>query len=196
MRTFERSSTGCGSRFRPQIVTHTSALDLGASLALAGSRSRGVSRGYGGNGSQSSPGVSPVIQLRSVESGQVLFLSSTNGQTDSFVSQPVTNCPAGWALATVFVNGIPNGSSILVVTPTPTPIVLNNSTKLGNGSFQFSFTNTIGAVFTVLVAANISLPSSNWTVLGGLTETASGQLQFVDPQAAAEPQRFYRVHSP
>jgi hypothetical protein len=187
---------GFAGSWRPQIATLTSPLNLGASLALAGSRFRGVSQGSGGNSSQSSPGDCPVIQLRSVESGQVLFLSSTNWQADSFVSLPVTNFPAGWALATVFVNGIPSVSGILVVTPTPTPILLKNSTKIGNGSFQFSFTNTIGAVFTVLAATNISLPSSNWTVLGSPTETASGQFQFVDPQATANPQRFYRVRSP
>ncbi len=48
--------------------------------------------------------------------------------------------------------------------------VLKNPTKLSNGAFQFSFTNTPGALCTVLATGNITLPSSNWTVLGQATE--------------------------
>jgi len=84
----------------------------------------------------------------------------------------------------------------MTVTPAPPAILLTNPAKLTNGVFQFGFTNTPGASFSVFGAANLSLPFSNWTVLGGVTETAPGQYQFSDAQATNGPQRFYRVRSP
>jgi hypothetical protein len=99
-------------------------------------------------------------------------------------------------MATVFVNGIPSASSILLIAPASTAIILLRQPSLANGAFQFGFTNTPGAVFTALATTNLSLPSNNWTVLGSATEIADGQFQFTDPQAANKPQRFYRVRSP
>ena len=83
----------------------------------------------------------------------------------------------------------------MIVTPLP-PIILVNPTKLTNGAFQFSFTNTPNWPFTVLGTTNLILPFSNWTTLTGLTEAPPGQFQFVDAQATNVPRRFYRVTSP
>jgi hypothetical protein len=83
----------------------------------------------------------------------------------------------------------------MVVTPAPPSIVLTNPAHLGGGAFQFSFTNTPGRTFTVFGITNISAPFSNWSALGGVTETAPGQFQFTDPQATSQA-RFYRVRSP
>ncbi len=76
------------------------------------------------------------------------------------------------------------------------PIVLTNPTKLGNGPFQFRFTNTPGAIFTILAATNVGLPLSNWTILGNPTEISAGQFQFTDPQTMNHLQRYYHVRSP
>jgi len=84
----------------------------------------------------------------------------------------------------------------MTVTPAPPPIILNNPTKLANGAFQFSFTNTPSALFTVFGTTNPALPLSNWTTLAGLLEPAPGQFQFTDSQATNLPRRFYRVTSP
>jgi hypothetical protein len=81
------------------------------------------------------------------------------------------------------------------VTPMP-PIMLTHPTRLTNGTFQFSFTNTPSWPFTVLGATNPTLPFSNWTTLTGLTEAPPGQFQFTDSQARNIPRRFYRVSSP
>jgi len=67
---------------------------------------------------------------------------------------------------------------------------------LDNGSFQLAFTNTPGAFLGVLATTNLTLPLSNWTMLGAATEVSPGQFQFTDPQATNTPQRFYRVRSP
>ena len=139
----------------------------------------------------------PVVQLRRLDNEQTLFLLSTNWQTNSFTSAPVSGLPPGWAMATMFVNGIPSTSSLLRLDAVPLPpICLTNAAKPSGGACQFTFTNTPGLGFTVLAATNPALPLSNWTVLGSATEVSPGQFQFTDPQATNTPQRFYRVRSP
>lgn len=181
---------------QPQVTMTNSPLIVGDSLVLSGSGLRGVSEGSSGN-SQSSPSDHPVVQLRSLESGQTLFLHSTNWSANSLTTVPVWNFPPGFAMVTVFVNGIPSTSSILNISvPVPTPTILTNFNVLPNGSFQFAFSNTPGALFGVLTTTNLTLPLSNWTALGGVTEIAPGQFQFTDAQAANSTQRFYTLRVP
>jgi hypothetical protein len=188
---------GFATNSRPEIATISSPLNLGSSLVLTGSKFRGVSEGSGGNGAQGSPGDCPVVQLRSIVSERVLNLSSTNWQSDSYISLPVTNFPSGWALATVFVNGIPSTSGILLVTPPEaTTIFLANPTRLGNGSIQFAFTNTPGAVFTAFATTNVAAPLNYWIMLSSPVEIAPGQFRVIDSASANFPRRFYRVRSP
>ena len=67
---------------------------------------------------------------------------------------------------------------------------------LGNGAFQFTFTNAANTAFSVLATTNVSLPSSNWTVLGTATNAGGGIYQFTDPGATNHPQRFYQLRGP
>jgi hypothetical protein len=137
------------------------------------------------------------VQLRSLEGGQTLFLLATDWQTYSFTSAPVWGFPPGYALATVFVNGIPSTGSVFNISvPVPTATALTGAKRLTNGAWQFCFTNCPGAVFGVLATTNPALPLSNWTALGGVTEVAPGQFQFTDPQAANTACRFYRLRAP
>src|ERR1019366_9355638 len=130
-------------------------------------------------------------QLRSVENGQTTFLLCTNWSTNSFTSAPVWNFPPGYALATVFVNGIPSTESVLCISvPIPTETTLTGAKRLTSGAFQFAFTNSVGALFGVLATTNPVEPLSNWTALGGVAEVAPGQFQFTDSQAANSPRRF------
>src|SRR5262249_31305835 len=46
------------------------------------------------------------------------------------------------------------------------PFSLTGANKLNDGTFQFGFTNIMGAPFSVLASTNLSLPLSNWTTLG------------------------------
>ncbi|HEY1790613.1 MAG TPA: kelch repeat-containing protein [Verrucomicrobiae bacterium] len=179
---------------KPAISSTASTLDLGGSLAVNGFLFRDLSEGSGGNGAQDSPSDFPLVQLHSLANEQTVFLTSTGWSPNSFVSAPVTNFPPGWAMATVFVNGIQSSSSMVLIAPTPTAIILTDPLHLPDGSFQFSFTNTPGAVFTTLGTTNISTPV--WNVLGGVTEVAPGQFRFDDPSASGYLQRFYRVQSP
>jgi len=99
-------------------------------------------------------------------------------------------------MATVFVNGIPGTGAVLNISfPAPSTPVLAGSTILGNGAFQFVFTNTPNSIFIVLASADVSLPASNWAELGIVTETSLGQYQFTDLQATNNPQRYHGVRS-
>ncbi len=95
---------------------------------------------------------------------------------------------ASYVSDTVFASSTGN----LIGTPTNVIAVL-----LSDGSVQLSFTNESAAPFTVLGAADISLPLSNWTELGPATEVLPGEFQFTDPQVtSSNATRFYRVRSP
>jgi|CZKM01.1.fsa_nt_gi hypothetical protein len=75
------------------------------------------------------------------------------------------------------------------------PPILTTPRRLSDGSFQFAFTNKVGAFFEVLATTNLALPLSNWSLLGTATESPSGQFQFTDSQATNLSRRFYRVRS-
>jgi uncharacterized delta-60 repeat protein len=187
---------GFTASWQAQIAAATSPLNLGGSLVLTGSGFRGISEGSGGN-SQDSPGDYPLVQLRSLESCQTMFLLSTNWQTNSFTSAPLSGFVPGWALATAFINGIPSTGTVLNVSvPVPTITTLTGAKTLTNGAFQFCFTNSVGALLGVLATTNPALPLSNWTALGGVMEVCPGQFQFTDLQATNAPQCFYRLRSP
>ena len=169
---------------------------MGGSLAITGSGFRGVSEGSSGNTQDSSTDYL-LVQLRNLESERTMFLPCTNWSTNTFNSASLTGFPPGWAMVTVFVNGIPSTGSLLNVSvPVPTPILLTDAKRLTNGAFQFSFTNSAGTVFGVLAATNVALPLSNWTALGGVVEISPGQFQFTDPQATNGLRRFYCVRVP
>jgi hypothetical protein len=107
---------GFSASWQPQIATVSSPFSLGRSLAITGSQFRGVSGGSGGN-TTDSPADHPVVQLRSVESEQTFFLHATSWSTNSFTSAPVWGFPPGYALVTVFVNGIPSPAKIVHLGP-------------------------------------------------------------------------------
>jgi N-acetylneuraminic acid mutarotase len=181
---------------RPQILSVPSNLNLGTALTLTGSGFRGISEGSSGSTQASSTG-HPLVRLKSLESSQTTFLLTTNWSTNSFTSLPVWNFPPGYALATVFVNGIQSTSSIVNISvPVPAMTTLSNAQSLPDGSFQFTFTNNPGAVFGILASTNLTLPLSNWTALSGITEIAPGEFQFKDPQATNSLQRFYELFTP
>ena len=88
------------------------------------------------------------------------------------------------------------GQSIPVTQTALTPPTLIGPPLLSNGTFQFAFSNSdLGATFTVLTTTNLSLPLSNWTVVGLATNTAPGLFQF-STGTTNYPQGFYRVRSP
>jgi hypothetical protein len=185
-RTAQLYDVGLGfpTSAQPQVSAITSPFNLGNSLVITGSNFRGLSAGSGGNGAQDSPSDCPVIQLRNIENGQVLFLSSTNWQTNSYVSLPVTNFPPGYGLATVFVNGIPSISRILLIAPALTQPALINPTRLASGEFQFSFINTPGMRLAAM-ATVAEVRSSSRVASRNAREAASRAQVVFDTQSTS-----------
>jgi WD40 repeat protein len=186
---------GYTNSWQPQIATITSPLNLDGNLVITGSQFRGISGGSSGNSQDSSTDY-PLVQLRRLDNEQTAFLLTTNWSTNSFTSLPVWNFPAGYALATVFVNGIQSTSSVVNISvPVPTTATLTGPQKLTNG-FRFVFTNSVGALFGMLTTTNLALPLSQWKAIGGVVEISPGQFQFTDPQATNGGRRFYRAFVP
>jgi hypothetical protein len=119
--TSELYDTGLGfsSDWQPEITSAPAKLKFGQRLVLTGSRFQGVSQASGGN-SQDSSSNYPVVQLRSIDSSQVVFLQANpfrRWSDTTFTSLPVRGFPFGPALVTVFTNGIPSNARYLVVAP-------------------------------------------------------------------------------
>jgi streptogramin lyase len=77
-----------------------------------------------------------------------------------------------------------------------TPPTLTGAQLLGNGVLQFSFTNDPNSSFTVLSTTNLTLPFSNWVVVGTASNIGSGQFQFTSPPITNDSQIFFGVRSP
>ena len=108
---------GFSRRWQPEIATAT--LESDNSLFLTGSRFQGISQASSGN-TQDSSSDYPIVQLRSIDSGEVVFLPVDPGQGWShtlFISLPITGFHSGPALVTVFANGIPSAAGYVVVPP-------------------------------------------------------------------------------
>ena len=67
---------------------------------------------------------------------------------------------------------------------------------LGDGVFQFSVTNLSGTSLTVLSTTNLTLPLTNWAVVGTATNIATGLFQFTSEPTTNDPQHFFRIRSP
>lgn len=76
------------------------------------------------------------------------------------------------------------------------PPFLINPQVLGNGAFQFTFTNLPNASFTVLTTTNLSLPLAEWTVAGAPASIGPGLYQFTSQPPTNGPQQFFEVTSP
>jgi hypothetical protein len=86
-------------------------------IQLRGSQFEGISSASGGNTQDSSSNY-PIVQLRSIDNGQVTFLTAdpANSWSDTgFTSAPVRRFPFGPSLVTVFTNGIPSAAQYFVL---------------------------------------------------------------------------------
>jgi hypothetical protein len=89
------------------------------------------------------------------------------------------------------------GQSIAITQETiGTPPILTGAQILDNGALQFNFTNIQDASLTVLSSTNLSLPLSDWTVVGTASNIASGQYQFTSQPVTNNSQLFYSIRSP
>ena len=186
---------GFSASYQPQITSLASPLSLGSSLVLTGSQFRGISEGSGG-ATQDSPADVPVVQLRSLGNEQTLFLLSTNWSTNSVTSASVSGLPPGYALVTVFVNGIPSTAGILNIQDLSAFCI----TSILQQSNDLLLTWTTYGGTTNLVQATNGDPegcySNNFTDLAPQIITIGTGLvttNYLDTNGATNSCRFYRV---
>jgi hypothetical protein len=86
------------------------------------------------------------------------------------------------------------GNAWVAVTPSgpPPTIRLSNATWLGDGRFQFAYSNVYGFTGTVFASTNLT----DWSPAGTATQIGPGLYQFVDANASNYTQRFYRLRWP
>ncbi len=144
---------GFSGAWQPQIATAPSTLQSGTRLILTGSLFKGISQASGGNFQDSSSNY-PIVQLRSLESSQVVFLlvdPTVGWSNTAFTSLPVSGFPFGPSLVTVFTNGIPSAAKYLVFgqpkisveQPIDTPLV-NNTSTVDFGNVMIGSSLTLG----------------------------------------------------
>ncbi|EEF62513.1 choice-of-anchor Q domain-containing protein [Pedosphaera parvula] len=78
----------------------------------------------------------------------------------------------------------------------PTQLLFTNWKFVSGGGLQLQFSGSSGTGYTIVSTTDLTLPLSNWTVLGSAIETTNGEFQFNDTQAMSFPQRSYRVRQP
>jgi hypothetical protein len=128
------------------------------------------------------------------------FLAQVSLNTNGIASFTTTNLTTtnltdnGQSVLAIYSSDTMFGSSTGHLAPFPPRLTAPRVAS--NGIVQLSFSNIIGASFSVLSTPDISWASSNWTMLGPAQETLPGQFQFTDLQATNEPQQFYRLRSP
>lgn len=142
---------------------------------------------------QNNGGLTPTHELLAnspaIDKGKSFSLTTDQrGRPRPYDASGITNASGG--------DGSDVGAFEVQAPAASGPILLTSSKTLDSGAFQFSFTNTPGASFTVVTSSNVALPLSNWTVLGSPSENTPGHFQFNDSQTTNRSQGFYGVRSP
>jgi hypothetical protein len=83
------------------------------------------------------------------------------------------------------------GLTWAVVTPVQ-QFILVAPKKLGNGGFQFGYTNISGKAATIYASTNLT----TWSSVGVATQLSIGFYQFTDPSATNYARRFYQLRAP
>jgi hypothetical protein len=98
------------------------------------------------------------------------------------------------SLSATYVSDTVNAASTGAIVPT-LPMLTGLSLQVSN-AYLLSFSNVIGAPFTVYGSTDITAPFIDWSILGPATEISPGDYKFSDSSAMHAPQKFYRVRSP
>ena len=156
---------------------------------LSGSIFRGISSASGGNGNQDSATNYPIVQLRRLDNEQSAFLlpdPTASVSATAFTSVPITSF-SGYALATVFTNGIPSVSALIsYALPTP-DIALEapNGTAVNNGSGTLAYGSIVSGQTQDLNVTVRNTGSADLTLIAAsITGTDAGQFSLVSTPPA------------
>jgi hypothetical protein len=98
------------------VITTITAPTAGSGLSVTGSGFTGFGNSEAsGGGTNSSASNYPLVQMRSIGNEQTVWLGMASHTGTTYASLPVTNFPAGPALVTVYVNGIPSLTRYITV---------------------------------------------------------------------------------
>ena len=180
----ELYDVGLGFTGASRSVIGSASFNASGKLVLTGTGFLGISSASGGNGSQDSPTNYPVLQLRRLDNEQCTFLPYdplANVSDGSLRSLPVFPF-SGYALATVFTNGIPSISALVSTIPTTPDIALEAPTGTpmtnGNGALaygsiapsqtqylNFTIRNTGSADLTTITASIVGSDSGQFLLV-------------------------------
>jgi len=125
---------------RPLVTAPTNPIAPGDVLGLSGQGFTGDSEGSGG-GTQASPTNSPLVQLRRIDSDQIVWTSpaSNSDRSDvSYRSAPLSGLPGGHYAMTLSVDAVPSLSRVIEVAPTYTVVPsANGAGRISPDTTQF-----------------------------------------------------------
>ena len=150
---------GFAAGWQPQITATNSPLQPGGKLTLSGSNFRGVSGASSGAALDSSTNF-PVVQLRQLDGTQSSYLLSDAGakwSSTAFVAAPLGNFPPGYALATVFTNGVPSSAAIVNV-------IVSANANLSNLALSAGILSPVFAGGITAYSANVSYLTASVTL--------------------------------
>ena len=186
----ELYDVGLGYSGASRPVIGSASFNASGGLVLTGTGFLGISSASGGNGSQDSPSNYPVVQLRRLDNEQCSFLPydpSVNVSATSLRSLPVPPF-SGYALATVFTNGIPSASALVsyvlpipdiaLEAPTGTPVT-NGSGTLAYGSIAPSQTKDLAVTVRNTGSGDLT------TITATITGTDAGQFSLISSPPAS-----------
>jgi hypothetical protein len=146
--------------------------------------------------------VSPTPLASSAPSGMVSFWDRTVflGQTGLDTNGVTAFTKAGLsgashAISATYSSDTINASSSASLVGTPPYLRGTIAPAPDSHAYQLSFTNVIGAPFTVLRSTDITAPGTAWTNAGRAIEIFPGQFQFSDDAVTNGGSGFYRVRA-
>lgn len=171
---------GFSTAWQPNITSATNPLAPGNNLVVSGTGLTGVSGASYGSTQDSSSNY-PLVQLLSLENGQTAFLSpnpSAPWSSTAFTSSAVSGFPYGYAMATVFTNGIPSTSVMVNIAPSSNADLSNLALSAGTltpafssgtASYTASVANAMNSITVTPTTAdaNASVQVNSMTVTSG-----------------------------
>lgn len=137
---------GFDEAWRPSVSAAPASLQLGNALSLTGAGFRGYKNAEASGGETgSSAGNIPLVQIQRIDNQQVVWAQPADFDPLSYRSQPLAGLPPGPVAVTIFVNGIPSLSRVMVLTPASTVTTLRSSQNPSTPGQVVTFTATVSA---------------------------------------------------